>query len=187
MLRPSETSSARTGIVCLLLAAAFISTSAICAESRVIQPGEPVEPREVTRLLSVRPVSAHDLPRTRTIGKAPDAAASAPSVIALRIQFGFDSATLPPQTLKQLDSIATGLQALPASARVLVEGHTDAIGTDAYNDALSRRRAETVRNYLISRGLTPGQLEARGEGSRTPLVAQPQAAENRRVEFRRLD
>ncbi|HXB14781.1 MAG TPA: OmpA family protein, partial [Solirubrobacteraceae bacterium] len=87
---------------------------------------------------------------------------------------------------RQLDAIAEGIRRLPASRLVTIEGHTDAIGTDDYNLALSLRRATAVKNYLVrAQGIDPVRLREAGFGRRRPLSGtRPEAAENRRVQFR---
>jgi OOP family OmpA-OmpF porin len=52
---------------------------------------------------------------------------------------------------------------------VLVTGHTDPIGSDAYNQKLSERRAEAVRNYLVSKGVDKAKIEALGMGEKQPV------------------
>jgi len=69
---------------------------------------------------------------------------------------------------------------------VIVIGHTDALGTDQVNDALSRQRAETVRAELIRRGVAPENIQAIGRGKRDPAVPTPDGVaepRNRRVEI----
>ena len=67
-----------------------------------------------------------------------------------------------------------------------VAGHTDSIGSDAYNDKLSRERAQSVANYLISRGISGQRLIITGAGERYPIASndtEAGRAENRRVEM----
>jgi outer membrane protein OmpA-like peptidoglycan-associated protein len=67
-----------------------------------------------------------------------------------------------------------------------VAGHTDSLGTDQYNDALSLRRAERVRGLLVARGISPASIVAVGRGKREPLVPTPDGVaepRNRRVEI----
>ena len=67
-----------------------------------------------------------------------------------------------------------------------VEGHTDSRGSDAYNLTLSQKRAESVRNYLISRGVSPDRMEPRGFGESQPIAdnrTEQGRSQNRRVEF----
>jgi outer membrane protein OmpA-like peptidoglycan-associated protein len=69
---------------------------------------------------------------------------------------------------------------------VLVVGHTDAVGTDQVNDALGQRRAETVRNALIARGIPPSDIRAISRGKRALAVPTPDGVaepRNRRVEI----
>ena len=69
---------------------------------------------------------------------------------------------------------------------VVVIGHTDTVGSDAFNDTLSRQRAEVVRTALLARGITPAQVLAVGRGKREPIVATGDGvaeARNRRVEI----
>ncbi len=69
---------------------------------------------------------------------------------------------------------------------VVVIGHTDTVGSDAFNDRLSRQRAEVVRTALLSRGIAPAQILVVGRGKREPIVATGDGvaeARNRRVEI----
>jgi outer membrane protein OmpA-like peptidoglycan-associated protein len=69
---------------------------------------------------------------------------------------------------------------------VLVVGHTDASGSDAYNQGLSERRADAARNFLVGAGLEPGRVTAVGRGEMEPLATNDTAAgmeQNRRVEI----
>jgi OmpA-OmpF porin, OOP family len=101
------------------------------------------------------------------------------------VQFAFDSADLLPNARPQLDALAEGIRLLPPTASVRIEGHTDAAGSDAYNDHLSRRRAESVKRYLVAHGIDPSRLRAVGLGEQATLPGRdPQAPENRRVQFR---
>jgi len=71
-----------------------------------------------------------------------------------------------------------------------VAGHTDNRGAAQYNRILSQRRAETVRSYLVSKGVDPARLTARGYGPDAPIAdngTQSGRAANRRVELRRVD
>lgn len=108
------------------------------------------------------------------------------SALSLPVKFGFDSATILPQARPQLDAIAAGIRMLPSEQSVTIEGHTDAIGAESYNQELSERRAEAVKEYLISvHGIEASRLNARGYGKNQPLNERnPNSAENRRVQFR---
>ncbi len=69
---------------------------------------------------------------------------------------------------------------------VVVIGHTDKVGSDAFNDSLSRQRAEVVRAALVARGVAPDKIATIGRGKREPIVAPAEGvaeARNRRVEI----
>lgn len=101
------------------------------------------------------------------------------------LKFDFDKATLRPENRELLSRIA-GILLTSKDYSVTVFGHTDDIGTDAYNQGLSERRAEAVRDYLVAAGLDPNIMTTEGMGESQPLVAEktPEArAKNRRVEI----
>jgi outer membrane protein OmpA-like peptidoglycan-associated protein len=176
----------------LVFAAMIASADAWAGDARVFEPSDSIDAHEITRIFSVTPTRKPDLaggnlPRTRGIRKAAGAGEPDTPAIALRIQFALDSASIPSAALKQLDAVARGLHALGGQPHIVVEGHTDVSGSDAYNDALSMRRARAVRDYLVSRGVRAGWLEPRGLGHSALLDKNaPLAPENRRVELRRI-
>jgi len=99
------------------------------------------------------------------------------------ISFALNSASLEPRLRPVLDAFAQGLD---SGTRVRVVGHTDNTGSDAINDPLSLRRAESVRNYLQDRGVSATRIDVAGRGAREPLVSNQSAedrARNRRVEI----
>ena len=109
------------------------------------------------------------------------------------VLFTFDRAELRPQADSILrDLVAQIRKRFPGPVAVQVEGHTDAIGTEAYNDSLSLRRAESVRQWLAhSGGLQEGGIRTSGEGKRRPVKPNHHAdgtdnphgrQQNRRVE-----
>jgi outer membrane protein OmpA-like peptidoglycan-associated protein len=101
------------------------------------------------------------------------------------ISFATGSAAIEPRLRPILDAFANGLGAQPQMI-VRIVGHTDSTGSDAVNDPLSLRRAESVRNYLSDRGVGAGRIEVAGRGSREPVASNDTAegrAKNRRVEI----
>ena len=89
--------------------------------------------------------------------------------------FGFDKYTLRPEATATLDSLAQRLGQTNVQA-VRVEGNTDFMGSEQYNQALSERRANTVANYLVSRGVAASKISAVGLGeSQQQLQAQCEA------------
>lgn len=111
-------------------------------------------------------------------------------VIRLRgVNFDFDRAEIRPASRPILDQAAQRLNQCPGE-RLQVEGHTDSIGADAYNQGLSERRARAVRDYLVSRGVSGSRITAAGFGESRPIASNDTAEGrflNRRVEVRFLD
>lgn len=106
--------------------------------------------------------------------------------IDIEINFDYDSAEIRPESLPDIDELGKALTSdALAESRIVLNGHTDAAGTDAYNQELSDRRAASVRNYLMSKFSIDGdRLIAIGYGEeRLKNTGDPLAAENRRVEI----
>jgi len=102
------------------------------------------------------------------------APAPAPTVqkitLASKALFDFDKAVLKPEGKAALDSeVIDKLKDVSKLELVLVTGHTDRIGTQAYNQRLSERRANTVRDYLVSRGVARDKIETLGMGKTQPI------------------
>jgi OOP family OmpA-OmpF porin len=84
--------------------------------------------------------------------------------------FGFDKANLKDEGKAALDEAAAKIKANPEIKAVIVTGHTDRIGSDAYNQKLSERRANQVKDYLAAQGVDPAIIEAVGKGESEPVV-----------------
>ncbi len=101
------------------------------------------------------------------------------------ISFAVGSARVDSNFEKVLDAFATGLVQNPVTTLTII-GHTDSSGSDAVNNPLSLRRANSVRDYLNTKGVSPSRILTEGRGSREPLVAndtKANMAKNRRVEI----
>lgn len=116
--------------------------------------------------------------------------APAPAPAPLRlvlddVNFDFDKASLRPEAYSKLDAAAESLKEW-GDGKVEVAGHTDSIGSEAYNMGLSLRRAESVRNYLVNKGIPSDRLVIRGYGESQPVADNATAEgrfQNRRVEL----
>lgn len=86
------------------------------------------------------------------------------------VTFAFDSAALSREARTALDRVADYLQADSAVNSVMIEGHTDNVGFRRYNEQLSRRRSEAVRNYLVSKGVEKDKLTIRAYGESKPIA-----------------
>ena len=92
-------------------------------------------------------------------------------VTSRNVLFAFDSDALTPQARREIERMAFVLNHPQAAARrITLEGHTDAIGTEAYNLDLSRRRAEGVAQELVARGVQRDRLTAEGFGKQRPVA-----------------
>jgi outer membrane protein W/outer membrane protein OmpA-like peptidoglycan-associated protein len=112
-----------------------------------------------------------------------------PMIQTLQLLFDFDSAELRPESLTELERVVKFMGDVPF-AMALVEGHTDSVGTEAYNQGLSDRRAKAVFDYLSSRGVDPARLKSIGYGELKPIADNATAEgrqQNRRVMLIRTD
>lgn len=107
------------------------------------------------------------------------------------VLFDFDKSDIRPDARAVLERLAEALAALP-DAPVAIVGHTDAKGADDYNQALSERRAQSVRSWLAQRDIPASRLSASGQGEAQPVApnTRPDGQDdpagrqrNRRVEF----
>lgn len=107
-------------------------------------------------------------------------------IITQKIHFEFARWNIRPVSYPILDDVVEVLKANPDIRQVRIEGHTDWIGSEAYNMKLSNQRADSVRNYLISKGIAPSRLVAQGFGKGHPIAdnnTEEGRAKNRRTEF----
>ncbi len=102
------------------------------------------------------------------------------------VNFAFDKAVLTPNAETVLEEAVTLLKNSDSVIEVRVEGHTDSVGTEAYNQKLSQERAQAVVAYLVTRGVKERSLNAVGMGETSPEADNSTAegrAANRRVDF----
>ena len=107
------------------------------------------------------------------------------STILQNIFFGFDEYELDPKSKPELEKTIRLIQD-NNNIRILLEGHTDDLGSPEYNQQLSEKRALAVYNYLLERGVAKERLQYKGQGALKPLVpndSDENRAKNRRIEF----
>ena len=85
--------------------------------------------------------------------------------------FAFDKADIRSDASAILDDVVAKMQKYPEVELIVVTGHTDRIGTNAYNQKLSDRRASSVRNYLVNKGVDGSRVQSVGRGESEPVVA----------------
>ena len=122
---------------------------------------------------------------------APAPKPAPPAVVAQKVTFAadaffdFNKAVLKPEAKAKLDDLTGKLKGITLEVIIAV-GHTDAIGGDAYNQKLSVRRAESVKAYLVTKGIEPNRIYTEGKGKKQPVADNKTAegrAKNRRVEI----
>lgn len=132
------------------------------------------------------PVAAAPEPAPAALAPAAiPAAAPAPVPKMAGVNFDFDKAVVRPADFANLDQDAATLKEW-GNVKVEVAGHTDSVGTEQYNMGLSERRANAVREYLISRGVAADRLTVKGYGESMPIADNTTAEgrfKNRRVEL----
>ncbi|MEP7311150.1 MAG: OmpA family protein [Pseudomonadota bacterium] len=107
----------------------------------------------------------------------------------LKVFFDTNKATLMPESYEDLDVLIAFMKDAPLVTGVM-EGHTDSVGSDAANNSLSQRRADSVKAYLVSKGIAGSRVQTRGFGESQPEESNDTAdgrAQNRRVIFQRTD
>ena len=171
----------------MLVAAPALAQDQIPTREEIVRGLTPSTPAQ-TRAISIG-VGADSGSDTGSQQPPAGEPAQAPSMSFPQVQFEFNSDQLTPTARQMLAEIGLALRdERLAPYRFAIKGHTDAVGSDQYNLALSQRRAASVRNYLVSTfNIDPGRLESQGLGeSQLFDAANPNAAANRRVEITNL-
>ncbi len=166
-----------------LIAAVMLPFSAVASDLQLKVYSVAPEATELVNILFPKKI------RTRSLQVAkPDTAPD--GIVAMKIQFEFDSDRLQKAAYPLLDSIAAVLDHEQSEGKgIVVEGHTDSVGDEGYNLQLSKRRASSVFDYLVTKhGIEPQRLTIRGFGEYVPLnSSDPGSAVNRRVQFKAAD
>ena len=104
---------------------------------------------------------------------------------AADVLFDFDKSVVKPEGKSKLDDLANKVRGINLEV-VIGIGHADSIGSDAYNQKLSVRRAESVKAYMVSKGIEPNRIYTEGKGEKQPVAdnkTRDGRAKNRRVEI----
>ena len=161
---------------------ACVQSSGIEHPDCVAKKAEPAKPAAPT---------APAAPAQPTAPATPAAAAAAPKSVkqAVTIQaealFDFDKSVLKPEGKKSIDDAIAKMKSIDVEI-VIATGHTDSIGTDAYNQKLSERRATSVKEYMVSKGVPAAKVTTLGKGETQPVATNKTKegrAKNRRVDI----
>jgi OmpA-OmpF porin, OOP family len=131
------------------------------------------------------PVAPPPPPPMPVVPVAPPAPINEKVTFASDAFFDFDKAVLKPEGKAKLDEVVGKLKGMNLEVIIAV-GHTDSVGADAYNQALSLRRSEAVKAYLTSKGIDKSRVYTEGKGEKQPIADNKTAAgreKNRRVEI----
>lgn len=134
------------------------------------------------------PNSRDKCPNTPAGAKVDSDGCECGDVVLRGVTFVTDSSEITPQGQLVLDSLVAGLQRR-AGTKLEIRGHTDSVGSDAYNLALSQRRADSVKAYLVSKGLNAADLSTIGLGEMQHIATNDTAEgreQNRRVTLQAL-
>src|SRR5687768_533116 len=104
---------------------------------------------------------------------------------AADVFFDFDKSVIKPEGKSKLDDVSNKVRGINLEV-VIAIGHADSVGSDAYNQRLSVRRAEAVKAYLVSKGVEPNRVYTEGKGEKQPVAdnkTRDGRAKNRRVEI----
>lgn len=140
------------------------------AEPVAVQPRpEPAPPPvEVSKPVPQPMAEVKPAPMTEP---EPEAVAFPKVTIQSEMLFGFDKSTVKPEGKVALDEqVVEKMQANPQVELLLITGHTDRIGSDQYNQKLSQRRADAVKEYLVSKGIEASRLHSVGKGETEPVA-----------------
>lgn len=152
---------------------------------------ELTEDPDPTACLYVRRNMEPKCARWYSVNEAPRPKVSAKKItIDQMVHFDFNKWNIKKDSYGILDDVASVIKANPQIKKIQVEGHTDAIGSEAYNMKLSEKRANSVREYLTNKGVDGSRLVSVGYGKTRPIATNKTAAgraKNRRVEFNVID
>lgn len=157
------------------------------APARAAAPAPaPVQPKAA----EMTPRAAPPAPAVVAPAPAP-AAAPSPRPTSEKVSFAsdtffdFDKTVVKPEGKAKLDGLIDQIKGIALEV-VIAVGHTDSVGSDKYNDRLSQRRADSVKAYLVSKGIEPNRIYTEGKGEKQPVASNKTKegrAKNRRVEI----
>src|SRR5258706_3929842 len=149
-----------------MLALVVVTFAAGCATEEAAKPAPAPEPKPApapapapapTPVQEVKPAPPKPKPVAEKVTFAAD------------VLFDFDKSVIKPEGKSKLDDLAAKVRGINLEV-VIAIGHADSIGSDAYNQKLSVRRAESVKAYLVSKGIEPNRIYTEGKGEKQPVT-----------------
>lgn len=165
----------------IAIALALLALGAPAARAEETAPG-------VTDLSAARAgnIEVGDIVEALAVPRGTRIQAAAPPTVRLPVYFESNSAKLTPEAETLLQKVSVALKSNELGTfRFAIEGHTDDVGGDGYNQSLSERRANAVKAYLLAQGVSEERLRARGLGEAKPVAPNQDDSgrqRNRRVE-----
>ncbi len=156
------------------------ATAAATCDGAIAAPKVVQVPPQAAPVAPPKPVVAAPAP-----APAPAPAAATKVTYAADAFFDFDKAVLKPEGKAKLDDLSGKVKDVNLEVIIAV-GHTDAIGSDAYNQKLSMKRSDAVKAYLVSKGIEKNRVYTEGKGEKQPVADNNTSAgraKNRRVEI----
>ena len=166
----------------LLVALALAAGCATEPSKPEPKPAPPPAPKPAPPPEPMKPRAAEDKPKAAPEKPKPVAEKV---TFAADVLFDFDKAVIKPEGKSKLDDISNKVRGINLEV-VIGIGHADSVGSDAYNQRLSVRRAEAVKAYLVSRGIESNRVYTEGKGEKQPVAdnkTRDGRAKNRRVEI----
>jgi OOP family OmpA-OmpF porin len=160
-------------VLLLLVAVAFAAGCATEPAAPEPKPAPPPAPKPAPAPEKPKPAPEKPKPVAEKVTFAAD------------VLFDFDKAVIKPEGKSKLDDIGNKVKGVNLEV-VIAIGHADSVGSDAYNQRLSVRRAEAVKAYMISKGIEPNRVYTEGKGEKQPVADNKTSdgrAKNRRVEI----
>lgn len=158
---------------------------AITGKPKVMVQPDPVYPTPEAVTPAPAPASAPAPVAAPAPAPAPAVAVSSKVTYAADAFFDFDKSVIKPQGKAKLDDLTDKVKAINLEVIIAV-GHTDSVGSDAYNQKLSLRRSQAVKAYLVSKGIDKTRIYTEGKGEKQPVAdnkTKEGRAKNRRVEI----